>query len=153
MTASHKIVYYILDFRYKLFESNNHMKYRTDPPRLVFMCANEHMYPIEDHDKRESIFRTFSFVGGGMKKLKATQVKDGGTINDSQASKTNAETVHVHYSDTAFYGLLEHVQTMSGNRRIVLTEPGLCNAVFYDEIRNGNIHNGKVKMDKNGQVT
>ena len=106
----HKIVYYILDFRYKLFESNNHMKYRTDLPRLVFMCANGHMYPIEDHDKRESIFRTFSFVGGGMKKLKATQVKDGGTINDSQASKTNAETVHVHYSDMAFYGLLEHVQ-------------------------------------------
>ena len=80
----------MLDFRYKLFESNNHMKYRTDLPRLVFMCANGHMYPIEDHDKRESIFRTFSFVGGGMKKLKATQVKDGGTINDSQASKTNA---------------------------------------------------------------
>ena len=149
----HKIVYYILDFRYKLFESNNHMKYRTDLPRLVFMCANGHMYPIEDHDKRESIFRTFSFVGGGMKKLKATQVKDGGTINDSQASKTNAETVHVHYSDMAFYGLLEHVQTMSGNRQIVVTEPGLCNTVFYDEIRNGNIHNGKVKMDKNGQVT
>ena len=40
----HKIVYYILDFRYKLFESNNHMKYRTDLPRLVFMCAIGHMY-------------------------------------------------------------------------------------------------------------
>ena len=42
---------------------------------------------------------------------------------------------------------------MPGNRRIVLTKPGLCNTVFYDEIRKGNIHNGKVKMDKNGQVT
>ena len=56
-----------------------------------------------------------------MKKLKATQVNDVGTINDSQASKTNAETVHVHHRDMAFDGLLEHVQTMSGNRRIVLT--------------------------------
>ena len=42
---------------------------------------------------------------------------------------------------------------MSGNRRIVLTEPGLCNTVFYEEIRRGNVHNGKVRMDKNGQVT
>ena len=77
----------------------------------------------------------------------------GGTINDSQASKTNAETVHVHHGDMAFYGLLEHVQTVSGNRRIVLTEPGLCNTVFYEEIGKGNIHNGKVKMNKTGQVT
>ena len=149
----HKIVYYILDFSYKLFESNNHMKYRTDLPRLVFMCANGHMYPVEDDDKRASIFKTFSFVGGGMERLKATQVKDKGVINDSKASKTNAETVHVHHRDMAFYGLLEHVQTISGNRRIVLTEPGLCNTVFYEEIRKGNIHNGKVKIDKSGQVT
>ena len=47
----HKITYYALDFRYKLFETNNHKGYRSDLPRLVFVCANNHLYPIDDHEK------------------------------------------------------------------------------------------------------
>ena len=45
----HKITYYALDFKYKLFETNNHKGYRSDLPRLVFVCANNHLYPINDH--------------------------------------------------------------------------------------------------------
>ena len=53
----HKITYYALDVKYKLLETNNHKGYRSDLPRLVFVCANNHLYPIDDHEKRETIFK------------------------------------------------------------------------------------------------
>ena len=42
---------------------------------------------------------------------------------------------------------------MPGDKRMVLTDLGSCNDIFYDEIRRGNIHNGQVKINKDGQVT
>lgn len=62
----HKIAYYALDFRYKLSETNNDLGYHSNLPRLVFVCANNHLYPIEDREKRETIFKTCSVVGGGI---------------------------------------------------------------------------------------
>ena len=54
----HKITYYELDFRYKLFETNNVLGYHSKLTRLVLDCANNHLCPIENHEKRETIFRT-----------------------------------------------------------------------------------------------
>ena len=56
------------------------------------------------------------------------------------------------------YGLLEVVKKKyeeeRGDYRIIITQRGLCNTLFYDEITNfGNIHNGYVKMNKHNQVT
>ena len=70
------------------------------------------------------------------------------------------------------YGLLEHVEqqrdqahmayhveqnedtiTHMGNYRIVTSQRGLCNSLFYDQItRLGNIHNAYVKMNKPNQI-
>ena len=47
----HKITYYALDFKYKLFETNNHKGYRSDLPRLIFICANNHLCPIDRPEK------------------------------------------------------------------------------------------------------
>ena len=57
----------------------------------------------------------------------------------------------------SFYGLLEHVkknkEEQNGDYRIIMTQRGLCNTLFYDEITNfGNIHNGYVKLNKHNQV-
>ena len=35
---------------------------------------------------------------------------------------------------------------------IIVTTPGLCNTIFYDEVRRGNIHNGKVRESKGNQI-
>ena len=36
--------------------------------------------------------------------------------------------------------------------RIIVTTPGLCNTIFYDEAGRGNIHNGKVRLSKGNQI-
>ena len=57
------------------------------------------------------------------------------------------------------YGLLEHVKSKyeedsQSKYRIIITQRGVCNQLFYDEITQfGNIHNGYVKMDKHNQIT
>ena len=56
------------------------------------------------------------------------------------------------------YGLLGVVKKKyeeeQGDNRIIITQRGLCNALFYEEITHfGNIHNGYVKMNKHNQVT
>ena len=41
-----------------------------------------------------------------------------------------------------------------GNYRIIVTQRGVCNQLFYDEITQfGNIHNGYVKMNEHNQIT
>ena len=35
---------------------------------------------------------------------------------------------------------------------LIVTPPGACNAMSYDEIRQGNIHNGKVRLSKGNQI-
>ena len=42
-------------------------------PRLVFMCANNHMYPVIDEEHRETIFKTSSTIGDKINKYRAQQ--------------------------------------------------------------------------------
>ena len=74
----HKVSYYVLDYKYKLFESNNHKNYNSNLPRLVFMCANNHLYPIEDPEERETIFKTYAHVGGRIKSTKQSLKNEEG---------------------------------------------------------------------------
>ena len=35
----------------------------------------------------------------------------------------------------------------------MILKPGACNALFYDEVNRGNIHNGKIRKSKGGTIT
>ena len=54
------------------------------------MCANNHLYPIDDDEKRLTIFRTCAMVGGGMKKYKAQQAFEHKVI------ETSKQRIHMH---------------------------------------------------------
>jgi hypothetical protein len=146
----HKITYYVLNYKYKLFETNNNVGHNSNLQRLVFMCANNHLYPIDDDEKRLTIFRTCAMVGGGMKKYKAQQAFEHKVI------ETSKQRIHMHYEDMSFYALLEKARQAreedTYGHRIIITTRGLCNSIFYSEIQRGNIHNGKVKIAKGGQI-
>ena len=67
----YKITYYVMNFRYKLFETNSNPKNIRHHKPLVFLCANNHLYPIEKEEDRQTIFKKFaSSIGGGIKKVK-----------------------------------------------------------------------------------
>ena len=145
----HKITYYVLNYKYKLFETNNNVGYHSNLPRLVFMCANNHLYPIDD-EKRETIFKTCSVVGGGIKKYKTQQAFEHKII------KTSEQHIYIHHESMSFYGLLERARQARMEHpyehKIIITTPGLCNSIFYSEIQCGNIHCGKVRIAKGGQI-
>ena len=67
-----KVIHYALDYRYKLFETNKDKGFTkiNSLPELVFMSANNHLYPITDKEERETIFKRSSICGGGIKKFK-----------------------------------------------------------------------------------
>jgi hypothetical protein len=147
-----KVTYYALDYRYKLFKTNKDMKYINNLPRLVFVCANNHLYPITDHEKRETIFKTYSTIGGKIKTYK--------TMQAIEHKKQDGKKSHIfeHLEDMSFYALYEHVKQLKkddkdhGDYRIIMSR-GLCNSLFYDEIRVfKNIHNGKIKLSKGNTV-
>ena len=81
-----------------MFESNHHKNHNSNLPRLVFMCANNHLYPIEDHDERETIFKTYANVGGRIKSKK-NQLKD----EVGKPEKYEPETIYEHMEDMNFY--------------------------------------------------
>ena len=66
-------MYYALDFKHKLFETNKDNTPRNDLPRLIFICANNHLYTITDEGKRETISKTCSKVGGSIKTYRTQQ--------------------------------------------------------------------------------
>ena len=58
-----------MNFRCKFFETNSNPKNNRHHKTLVFVCANNHLYPIEQEEDRQSIFKKFaSSIGGGIKK-------------------------------------------------------------------------------------
>ena len=70
----YKITYYVMNFRYKLFETNSNPKNIRHHKPLVFLCANNHLYPIEKEEDRQTIFKRFaSSMGGGVKQLNIIQ--------------------------------------------------------------------------------
>ena len=70
-----KVIYYALNFKYKLFETNKDNVKTPNLPRLVFICANNHLYPITDDEKRETIFKTCSNTGGQIRKYNTAEVR------------------------------------------------------------------------------
>ena len=120
---------------------------------MVFVSANNHLYPINDHEKRETIFKTCSVIGGKLTKYKVQQQFENNKLHYNEILKN-----YVLLPDLSFYGLFARVQNDKYNDanpchyRIVVTTPGQCNTIFYDELIRGNIHNGKVRLSKGNQV-
>lgn len=138
----HKITYYVLNFKYKLFETNNNMGYNSNLPRLVFMCANNHLYPIPDYDKRETIFKQSSNIGGQMKKVNK-QIKN--KEENENKEEEEKEQIHLLYEDSNIYGLLEYIKTLEiKKRRVIIFKNGTCDGFFHAELDQGRIHNGSV---------
>ena len=99
-----KVIFYALDFQHTLFETNKNETPKNNLPRLVFICANNHLYPITDAEQRETIFKSCSKTGGGIKKYKAQQ-------NFENDIKKDVKTeIYVHVEDMCLYGLLEFVK-------------------------------------------
>ena len=150
----HKVTYYVLNYKYKLFETNNHMHFKgSNLPRLVFMCANSHLYPIEDPEERETIFKTYANVGGGMKSKK-NQVKD----EEGKVEKYEPETIYECMEGMNFYARIDAVSSRKDameakEKRIVSSQRGSVHSLFFGELRLGNIHNKNVKTNKENQVT
>ena len=145
----HKVSYYVLDYKYKLFESNNHKNHHSNLPRLVFMCANNHLYPIEDPEERETIFKTYANVGGRIKSTKKP-LKD----EEGKAEKYEPETIYECMEGMNFYARIDAVKTKEAKKkRIVSSQRGSVHSLFFSELRLGNIHNKNVKTNKENQVT
>ena len=125
------------------------------------------MYPVIDEERRETIFKTYSNIGGKINKYRAQQQIE------HKIQLGTEHQIYIHYNDMSCYGLLEHVQTQQqeagamyykergqgeisedtrkamGCYRIITITRGLCNEVFYDRIiRLGNIHNGCITLSK-----
>ena len=49
--------------------------------------------------------------------------------------------------------LIDRVKQLEGKHRVVVLKPGTCNALFYDAVNRGNIHNGKIRFSKGGTIT
>ena len=100
------VIYYALDYKYTLFETNKDeiARNKSSLPRLVFVCANNHLYPITDEEKRETIFKSCSKVGGSIKKYRTQQQHENKNKNETETQ------IYVMYEDMSFYGLLEHVK-------------------------------------------
>ena len=65
-----------MSFRYKLFETNSNPKNNRHHKTLVFLCANNHSYTIEQEEDRQTIFKKYaSPIGGGIKKLNIIKKK------------------------------------------------------------------------------
>lgn len=119
----HNIVHYILAFRFKLFKSNSHIKYKTTC-HVWSSCANRYMYSIGDHDARESIFKAFLFIGSKMEKFKAIQVKDRCAMNDSQQARLTQRqftcTNSIQHSTTVYSNICKQCQEIDGSSLLSL---------------------------------
>ena len=65
----YKITCYVLNFRYKLFETSSNPKNNRHHKTLIFLRANNNLYTVEKEEDRQNIFKKFaSSIGGGVKK-------------------------------------------------------------------------------------
>lgn len=62
-----------LYYKQKLLETNKDEIPNNNLPRLVFMCAKHHMYPVIDEERRETMFKTSSTIGSKLNKYRAQQ--------------------------------------------------------------------------------
>ena len=99
-----KVIYYTLDFKHTLFETNKDTAPTNHLPRLIFICANNHLYPITGNETRQTIFNQHANTGGVIKKYKAQQ------NFEHKVNKGTEEQVYVHSEYMCIYGLLEHIK-------------------------------------------
>ena len=65
------------NYIYKLFETNSNPKNNRHHRPLILLCANNHLYPIEKDENRQTIFKkSASSIGGGIKQLNITKEED-----------------------------------------------------------------------------
>ena len=93
-----------MDFKDKLFETNKDTAPTNNLPRLIFICANYHLYPITDEPTRETVFKQHSQTGGAIKTYK-TKHKFEHKINNETETQ-----IYVHCEYMCLYGLLDHVR-------------------------------------------
>ena len=101
----HKITYYALDFKYKLFQTSNHKGNKSDLLRVMFVCASEHLYPEDDPEKRETIFKTCSVIGGKLNKYKTQQRCENVKLKYNETLKN-----YVLSPDMSFHALFAKVE-------------------------------------------
>ena len=64
----YNITYYVMNSGYTLFETNSNPKHNRHHTILVFLWANNHLYPVEKEEDRQTIFKKFaSSIRGGIK--------------------------------------------------------------------------------------
>ena len=137
----YKITYYALNYRYEIIQTNNDEKFKNNLPKLVFVCANNHLYPVIDQQQRETVFKTCAIIGNGNKKY---QIK-----KDENDKVLNEETIITLDDVDDIRNYCQENINSTNNIRILTTE---CHSYFHSEINNGNIWNGNVMEDK-GVIT
>ena len=139
-----------MNFKYKLFETNSNPKNNRHHKPLVFLCANNHLYPVEKEEERHTIFKRYaSSIGGGIKKLnnkkKDEEIKtDINMITAGKVINEDGTVTEEHFSDNKLIDDLREIE-VGGIRRLVFTELGSIHRLFYSEIEKGNIYNLRVK--------
>ena len=97
----------------------------------MFVCANNHLYPIDDPEKRETIFKTCYVIGGELNKYKTQQRFENMKVEYNETLQN-----YVLLPDMSFYALFAKVENDwyhdedCSNFRIIVTTPGLCNTIF-----------------------
>lgn len=99
-----KVIYYAMGFKHKVFDIDKYTVPTNNLPRLVFICATDHLYPITYETTRETIFKQHSKTGGAIKKCKAKHKLEYNINNGTEIQ------IVVHCEDMYMYGLLEHVE-------------------------------------------
>ena len=155
----YKITYYVMNFRYKLFETNSNPKNNRHHKTLVFLCSNNHLYPIEQEEDRQTIFKKYaSSIGGGIKKMNIIKKEeeeyenmntDINIIITGKVINEDGIVTEEHFLDNV---LIDELSEIQGRRRVVFTEPGSVHRLFYSEIEKGNIYNDKIKTSKGNIV-
>ena len=144
----HKVIYYAFDYKYKLIETNNNDTdvYKNHLPRAVFICANNHLYPITNKEQQTSIFRTYQSIGNNMRKFRKIQFVDDVEFNRDELQIAISD----NYPTIVDYIKMYHNSV--DKHKIIITEKNICNELFHEEICvNNDIYNGSVRC-QDGRV-
>ncbi len=93
----------------------------------VFICANNHLYPITNKEKQTSIFRTCQSIGNNMRKFRKIQFVDDVEFNrdELQIAVSNSYLNVLDYIKTYHNSVYKH--------KIIITEKNICNEIFYEQ--------------------
>ena len=146
----YKITYYVMNFKHKLSDTSSNPKNNRHHKVLVFLCANNHLYPIEKEEYRQTIFKRFaSSIGGGVKKMNIIKQEDEEEETDTHiiiTSKEINEDGIVTYEHFLNHELADDFTQLQG--RVAFTELGSVQRLFYSKIEHGNIYNLKINTKR-----